>query len=287
MKTVVIYCTHLLRDELKFFLNHGYFQSDDVDFHICFNGDFNTALYQVRTRELGLTNLTFHRRENLGFDFGCWSDLLLDLNLYDKYDYFIFLNSSCYGPFLPTYVKQSWVDLFTSMLTEKIKLVGPTINYFHGQQHVQSYMLCMDKIGLQIGLEAGIFSKTQHSSKETVIHQCEIVYGQKIMNKGYQITCMLSGYRPLLETPQQFVYPYGSLMNWHEGDPVYPKGYLDMDIHPYEVIFFKSNRGITPEILQRYVAIHNYKIKDHDLALAILEGGLCPPNPPRGISSPP
>lgn len=202
MKTVVLYCTHLIRDEVKFFINHGYFKSDDVDFHICFNGNFDVELYNQRCQQAKLTNLTFHQRKNVNFDFGCWSDLIIDLNLIKHYDYFVLLNSSCYGPFVPVYVKTPWTDLFTQMLSDQVKLVGPTINWCHGMSHVQSYFLCTDKIGLQIGLDTGIFSKQHnYSTKREVIYKCEIRYSQKIVDNTYKINCLLTGYRHLLNEP--------------------------------------------------------------------------------------
>ena len=46
--------------------------------------------------------------DNIGYDFGGWSDALLTNNLYENYDNFIFANSSVIGPFLPDYCKGKW-----------------------------------------------------------------------------------------------------------------------------------------------------------------------------------
>jgi SAM-dependent methyltransferase len=263
MKTAVLYCSHLLNDELKFFINHGYFKAEDVDFHICFNGNFKIESMNQQCQLLGLTNLTFHQRPNINFDFGCWSDLIINLDLLSKYDYFIMLNCSCYGPFLPVYVKDRWVDLFIKMITDQIKLVGPTINWYDGQAHVQSYLLCTDRIGLQIGLETEIFSQQKsYAVKKDVIDQCEIRYSQEILKKGYQINCLLTGYQPLLNDYGRSEYPYGSFKNPDGCDPLYSQGYFGINPHPYEVMFFKSNRNVSPEILTKYVQFHNYQNSD-------------------------
>ena len=50
-------------------------------------------------------------RENVGYDFGGWSEALLINNIYKKYDNFIFVNSSAIGPFIPSHIKCKWTDI--------------------------------------------------------------------------------------------------------------------------------------------------------------------------------
>ena len=47
-----------------------------------------------------------------------------------QYRYFVWLNSSVRGPFLPAYLrgKMHWTAAFTSRITDSVKLVGSTIN---------------------------------------------------------------------------------------------------------------------------------------------------------------
>jgi len=53
---------------------------------------------------------TMHR-DNIGYDFGGWSDALLTDNLYEGYDNFIFVNSSVLGPFFSNCIAFSRVPL--------------------------------------------------------------------------------------------------------------------------------------------------------------------------------
>jgi hypothetical protein len=47
----------------------------------------------------------------------------------EDYHFFIFMNSSVRGPFVPPYARGAtrWQDLFFNRLNDHIKLVGPTI----------------------------------------------------------------------------------------------------------------------------------------------------------------
>ena len=120
MKTVVLYTFNVYNDRVVFFVKHGIFKSDDVDFVIICND-----------LEFKIDNLpdyvTYINRPNIGYDFGAWSDALLNYHYRDKdYDTYIFVNSSVYGPFIR---KQDtrWTDIFCNGLTDDIKLFGVSI----------------------------------------------------------------------------------------------------------------------------------------------------------------
>lgn len=69
------------------------------------------------------------------------------------FEYFLLINSSVRGPFLPTYLPSEvhWTQIFTSKLTADTKLVGSTINcggaytISEMQPHIQSYALALDQ----------------------------------------------------------------------------------------------------------------------------------------------
>lgn len=69
----------------------------------------------------------------------------------DAYAYFVLINSSVRGPYLPFYAARllHWTQAFTSQLTSQVKLVGCTISC-EIAVHVQSYVLAMDKTGRDI-----------------------------------------------------------------------------------------------------------------------------------------
>jgi hypothetical protein len=182
-KTLVLYTTYDKQEtNFKKFIRDGLFEDANIKFVIIFNGICNDNV-----RKLVPSYVLFVERPNTGFDFGGWSYAILNEHIvnYNHYDNFIFLNSSVYGPCLPKYInKEIWPSFFTNKLTDKIKLVGCTINYsgaFVNQQiklrkyniaydindlHIQSYCWCVDKLFLEILLKENYFNYTNTSTEK-------------------------------------------------------------------------------------------------------------------------
>ena len=86
------------------------------------------------------SNVQVLRTDNSDHDFGGWADALEALGIRQGaqewkllFKYFVFINSSCRGPFLPPYAAMlHWTDPFTSKITEQVKLVGPSIIFIPG-----------------------------------------------------------------------------------------------------------------------------------------------------------
>jgi lipopolysaccharide biosynthesis protein len=102
MKTLCLFAFHEINERVLNFIKYAVFNDSDVDFIFIAN---NT---HITRDELNLPEYcTFLSRENIGFDFGGWSYGLLYNNLYVGYDYFIFVNSTVSGPYLPSYYNNS------------------------------------------------------------------------------------------------------------------------------------------------------------------------------------
>jgi hypothetical protein len=83
-KILVLYVFHIYNDIVKEFINKCIFYDEYIDFIIISNNKkniFNAPNY---------VKILF--RDNIGTDFGGWSDGLLTNNLYKNYDKFIFIN---------------------------------------------------------------------------------------------------------------------------------------------------------------------------------------------------
>lgn len=269
-RILVIYATHIINDNLLFFLKHGYINDNNITFYIVFNGVHDTKSIDHYQKQ----NLIFRKRpQNIAYDFGCWSDVLFtkvnDHHLYTEYSHYIFVNSSCCGPFLPVYNNQRWCDLFINKITDTIKLVGPTINYYHGRPHVQSFMMCTDRIGLDIAINTIILSPllddiyknvdlTNIKNKDDFVHRNEVGLSQHILKNNYNIACLLKAYENvdfrILKTPT-VNHSFGTSIDDHS----YEGKYFGISFHPYEVIFFKANRGISSNILHKYTQFHDAK----------------------------
>jgi hypothetical protein len=62
------------------------------------------------------------------------------------YTFFVMMNSSVRGPFLPNFWPKDrpWTEALTGLLNAEVKLVGPTINC-GGGAHIQSTVLATDR----------------------------------------------------------------------------------------------------------------------------------------------
>jgi hypothetical protein len=254
VKTLIVYCGHEINENLIFFARNGYIDDPQYDFVFVMNNPDLCLEFRPKKQ-----NVTYIARENTGFDFGGWSHALFmkstDMLLYEKYDYFIFLNSTVRGPFLPVYIGQDvkWPELFIRQLDEKVKITGSALAWYKRRPFISSAFFATDKIGLKIGIDNGIFSpETIMMSKADTVIKKEMGFTNVIMDAGYTIKCMLKYYENMNFKVQRC--PYQSICHLN------PNHYFGTNVNPYEVIFIKQNRNIEPLRLERYTEWHSKKI---------------------------
>lgn len=223
LKTLVIHVSHQSCPQFEVFLRKGLFESDDVTFVLVRNNvdadpsSFFPIIY-------GFKNVHVLIRDNIGLDFQAWNETLYlskenlerriikeptkgENPLYKDFDRFIFLNATISGPFLPRYVKDNWVDCFTSPLSSTVKLVGLTINHLvtypvsstsirdtYGitnpvMSHIQSMIFATDVAGLEVLCNKGLFSpdKVFPSNKVVLIMLHEVAMTSLIFDAGYEV----------------------------------------------------------------------------------------------------
>ena len=189
-RILVLYVFHILNYRVKKFIEKAIFYDSNVDFVIICNDrniifecpDYVKKIY----------------RDNIGYDFGGWTEALLTNNLYKNYDYFIFVNSSVTGPFIPAYI-ENWTSIYINGLKDNIKLFGSTINTCYKPEsasHVQSYIFSMDKSTLDYLIECGIFTINNNTNTyiETVYNK-EILMSRKIIENGWNIGSLFKYYK--------------------------------------------------------------------------------------------
>lgn len=257
-KTLIIYATHKISENLLFFCRNGYIDDPKYDFVFVFN-DPDLKIEFCPKKE----NIRIINRENIGLDFGAWTCALLsyDLNgkyLYETYDYFILINSTVRGPFLPLYYDKRiygyWPELFISKLNNDVKLVGTTVNIMKTWEsimlfpHIQSMFLVTDRIGLDIGIKNKIFDLNNIKMDKTdIIYTKEVGLSKLIIENGYNITSMLSAYKNI-----DFRKNIPHCLQDCATDHIRPNNYFDININPYEVIFFKTNDDIDLGIFAKH-----------------------------------
>ena len=187
-------------------------------------------------------------RDNIGYDFGGWSDGVLDNDLYKKYDYFIFVNSSVSGPFLKKNFKGKWVDIYIEGLKNNIKLFGSTINTAdimgisnpYNKAHVQSYIFAMDKEALKYLIDSEIFSKTNIGKNYyDTVNNKEILMSRKIIERGWNIGSLLPHYKNVDFTFKNKKFEEYNIPSY--GDIMSPQ-YHNKIWDEYDLVFIKGNR---------------------------------------------
>lgn len=205
MKLLVSYVFHIYNNRVKYFFDRCIYESDKVDFLIICN-DKNI---NFEDKLPSYSNITVLKRDNLGMDFGGWSDGILINDLYKKYEHFIFCNSSIIGPFLKPDFQGKWTDIFIDGLSKNnCKLFGSTINTLkipHVFSHIQSYVFSMNLETLEYLIEEEIFTtrKYCHSLTEAIISK-EILMSRKILDKSWNIGCLLPMFKDVDFTAKTF-----------------------------------------------------------------------------------
>lgn len=193
MTILVIYTFNIYKNRVHWFLNNCMFESNSVDFLIVCNDknlEFNVPQF---------SNVSVLKRDDIGFNFGGWSEGILTNDLYKNYTHFIFANSSIVGPFLDSSFTGKWTDIYINNLINNCKLFGSTINTIYDPHlfaHVQSYIFSMDLETLQFLIDEEIFTTRKYAKTLTdEIISKEILMSRKVLDNGWNIGCLLPSYK--------------------------------------------------------------------------------------------
>ena len=241
-KILVLYVFHIYNERVEHFLKNCIFNDENVDFIIISNNKDNKI-------DISKDNVKILYRDNIGYDFGGWSDALLQntngSSFYNQYDKFIFVNSSVIGPFLPSYFIGNWTDVYLNGLKNDIKLFGSTINTCRdplNKSHVQSYIFSMDKITLEYLIKCEIFSITNYAKTfNDAIWQKEVLMSRKILENGWNIGSLLMHYKDV-----DFRFKDKSPKDYNNNirflDDIMYQQFMNTLWNKYELVFIKGNR---------------------------------------------
>lgn len=192
-KTLVLYVFHQYNERVEYFIKNALFEDSYVDFVFMCNDPYFDIYSKVPSYVK-----TFNR-ENKGYDFGAWSDLLLKQKYaYKPYDTYIFVNSSVKGPFMNNHIGEKWTDVFKNGLTNDIQLYGVTINTINdplNKTHVQSYLYSMKQDMVHKLIEDGLFSEIYVDTFNEAIFDKEVKMSRLVLNRGGNIGCTHTYYK--------------------------------------------------------------------------------------------
>jgi hypothetical protein len=233
-RTLVLYIFHIYNDRVEYFLKNSIFYDETVDFIVISNKkELETSLERSK-----LPNVQYLFRDNVGYDFGGWSEALLSGELYKNYANFVFVNSSVNGPYLPAYFIGHWTDIYLAGLQGDVKLFGSTINTIRdpvNKATVQSYIFAMDRETLEMLIACNIFSVTHMASTfEDCIDNKEILMSRKIIEHGWNIGSLLPCFKGVDFRAKEFNIP--------DLDDVMFSSYRNLLWNEYDLVFIKGNR---------------------------------------------
>lgn len=241
-----------------FLYSGGMLSAPDVSFFVVCNeipqnGDLVLRYEQEQllkeAQDLGAHVL---RRGNTGFDFGGWADAIRHFRLLDGsggswFTHFIFLNTSCRGPFMPTYARSlRWTDAFLSHLGGDVHLVGPTINVFasNGAPHVQSYAFGVDVACLAMLWAAGLFAREYDTIHDVIMAQ-EVGMSSMVLGFGWNISAFPTEFAGV-DYRNPGLGCVGPTLP--EDDVLHAGGRCSgRDLHPVEIMFMKTSRGVNTD----------------------------------------
>jgi hypothetical protein len=225
---------------INFFIKNGVFHNNNVQYNFIIKGNKCSVKFP------DYKNIKVYKMKNEGYDFGGYSYSIQTINK-NTFDYYIFLNDTVIGPFIPRYnSKYIWYEYFISLISDKVKLVGPTINrrqYNNISEHVQSMAFGTDNIGLELLIENNVFNLKnnikvyKNKGKWEFIMNFEVGMSGIIIKNGYEICSFMQS------------------DNYHKklkhGDIHLTNKYFSINLNPVEIMFIKNNR-IDDLISKRY-----------------------------------
>jgi hypothetical protein len=245
-KTIVVYAFHEYNRNVKFFLNFGVTEDPNVDYMIVQNMPEwpKDQKSELENSEIGTSKMYWIRRPNISTDIGAYSEAMRNLPE-DTYDYFVFVNSTVRGPFLPVWYnkKEHWSSCFTRLLSDTVAIVGLSIvtkHIWYFKPYVQSMAYAIDARGVELYRHHGIFmSKNKGTSKLQRMVKYEQRGSRVLLKYGYNLDCFLTAAqgRDWQSRKNSKVGNNKRLKDvWHN------RGYLGYNVHPHESLFFKTNR---------------------------------------------
>lgn len=255
MRTLVLFVYHQVNERVRGFVERAVFEAPDVDFVFIRNGvtgeGDDVAVPGPGSRS-GRAPWRGHvatiARDNVGYDFGGWSDALLRHGYADgdRYDHYVFVNSSVWGPFLGAHPGERWTDVFVRGLSGDVRLFGVTINcaLTHVDPlafaHVQSYLFAVSRATLRELVADGIFSCTEYAATlDEAVRDREVRMSRRVLARGGNLGCLHGHYRGVdWRFRDRRPADYGLTFR---GDVMYPP-YAHVLWTPDELVFVKAGR---------------------------------------------
>lgn len=301
IKTLIVYAysqhTQDAVANVKYFLRFGVREVNDVDFVFVANGCHSIAFPTT------FSNVRVVERNNTCFDFGAWGIGIeaAEASASQRYDFVIIVNSSVRGPFLPTYESRDWWRILTDQIVNTSDVAGTTINCMDLRDasqppssallHLQSMVLAFSVETLDAVLRP--YFQGCPRSKESAIYDAELPLSRAVLSNGGSLRAQLISFArtPVDDQPKALLAQICAELRRNSalglGDVYFPRpDATAADVHPLEVIFFKTARSRAGraelERLTRWAYFHaedgqlrTQEARQRDFALPMARGTDC------------
>lgn len=177
-----------------------------------------------------------------------------------KYSYFIFLNSSVKGPYLPPWVPPGWH--WTHPFLERfrdpgVRAVGSSLVCLPDSDaggpgpRLESWAFALDGEGLAVALGAGVFvtrgCKLCEGGDEGIVVGGEYGLTRSQLDAGHNVAALMSRYARGVD--------WRDRAHWRCNDNVHPSRqgtYGGISQHPFETVFVKSSWHVADPYTRRY-----------------------------------
>ncbi|AKD24587.1 hypothetical protein CL55_00002540 [Polynucleobacter duraquae] len=227
-------------------------------------------------------NIKYFFTENKNFDYGGYCAAICELKAWQEYDFYLFINSSVRGPFIPAYDNQNWTDLFIDLFSNEVGIVGSAISItpshhsiakmYYGKYgirerndqflgHVQTTCYALTRPVLEQLVKLGFYEGAENLNKDETICHYEIRLSQLIVDMGLNLRCILPEYNQVDYRKELLDINPSS----REGDSGFERSYFGRSVHPYESIFIKTSRAtLSEEDLMRLAHSMSINLKLND-----------------------
>lgn len=251
-------------DNIKFFLQHAYLTYPEYYYMLILNGCHR---YKIADEILSQPNFEVVERENVCMDAGAWSHGLKIMDQRGKtFERYVYINNSVRGPFTPAWMPKDWdwIAAFSRPLSQKVKLVGTTVNCHDGVNnhlHVQSMVMVTDKVGneccIRKAMDTPICDAEHPMTKFYIITNRELAFTRNILQAGYTVYPMMLAWNGL-ELSLNNAKGVEDRCTSDLSGGVYGDMYYDLSygkdrisVHPLELMFYKTNR-LHPAVVDSY-----------------------------------
>ncbi|KAI1416971.1 hypothetical protein F5Y13DRAFT_204316 [Hypoxylon sp. FL1857] len=224
-----------VRGNIKFSLEQGLHGS--ADFIFILDGETDIADL-IPTRD----DVRIIQRLNICFDLDTFGEVLREDDLWKRYKRFITMNASLRGPFMPYWSTGCRSDTYLECVTGDVKLATDRIG--------MKSLLYLPAKASQPDIYGIVNNTVAFGSYYEEFHQAihaEIGATGVIRGAGYKVSAMMSAFQGQQYFDECDKYPKDLLVDG---------SYFGTNLHPYETIFSKANRGIDLPTLDLLTRLH-------------------------------